>query len=114
MRPGAVRRRPGSHPPGGELLLNFELDVLVGEALGLLLAEDEHGFLTARVHEKLHVPRRGVVAGRIHEVLGDRDEPQVDARGLILARCRKMSEQYRETLLPKMLSNERKCFYGKE
>lgn len=78
MRPGAVRRRLGPHPPGGEILLNFELDVLVGEALGLFLAEDEHGLLSARVHEKLHVARRGVMAGRIHEVLGDRDEPQID------------------------------------
>lgn len=78
MRPDAARRRPGPHPPGGEILLNFELDVLVGEALGLFLAEDEHGLLAARVHEKLHVPRRGVEASRVHEVLGDRDEPQVD------------------------------------
>ena len=78
MRPDAARRRPGPPPPGGEILLNFELDVLVGEALGLFLAEDEHGLLAARVHEKLHVPRRGVVASRVHEVLGDRDEPQVD------------------------------------
>ncbi len=81
MRPDAARRRPGPHPPGGEILLNFELDVLVGEALGLFLAEDEHGLLAARVHEKLHVPRRGVVASRVHEVLGDRDEPQVDVGG---------------------------------
>ena len=47
----------------------------------LFLAEDEHGLLAARVHEKLHVPRRGVVASRVHEVLGDRDEPQVDVGG---------------------------------
>ncbi len=67
------RRRPGPHPPGGEILLNFELDVLVGEGpQALFLAEDEHGLLAARVHEKLHVPRRGVVASRVHEVLGDR------------------------------------------
>ena len=80
--PDAARRRPGPHPPGGEILLNFELDVLVGEALGHSSSpRDEHGLLAARVHESCMFPRVELVASRVHEVLGDRDEPQVDVGG---------------------------------
>lgn len=67
----------------------------MGKGLRVFLPKDEQGLLLACDHEKLHAFRCGVVAGRIHEVLGGWNRRQIDARSWILIRCRKINEWYK-------------------